>query len=158
VLVLAALFVERLLGQLGDAVLPGPLGQRPNRAVAGDLVVLDPLGVRNERGVDDIGIALAVEDFFAFLDEADGRLAGFPLGRLADGVERLLEAADLGLVSARCFSKPLLSCGLDALACMSDKASAMRCSASYMSFIWLSRSSSRLLNVSLVNRPMLVFL
>ena len=85
-------------------------------AVAGDLVVLDRLGGRDQTGVERRRALVLGEDFLALLDDAVDRRAGLALGALADDLEHLLQAFDLnlglalvvleGLLSARATARP----------------------------------------------------
>src|ERR1700751_4368301 len=67
------LFLEVLIQQVGDVVAAEPLRPRDQRAVAGDLIMLDRLRGGDDRGVEHLVV---------------GNLAGHVLGFLDDAVDR----------------------------------------------------------------------
>src|SRR5262249_11169507 len=70
-----------LLEDARDLILPELLGEGPDRAVAGDLVVLDALRGGDQGGVADLGVAAGVHRLVALGDQPLHRLARLPLGR-----------------------------------------------------------------------------
>ncbi len=71
------------------------LGPGFQRAVAGDLVVLDRLGGGDEAGVERLGALEVLDDGLAFLDDAEDGVAGLAAGGFADQFEHLLQALDM---------------------------------------------------------------
>lgn len=75
----------------GDLRLAEGVREGPRGAVAGDLVVLDPLGGADERGVAHGGRAFHRDRLRALLDEADHGVAGLALRREPEDLQRLRE-------------------------------------------------------------------
>ena len=89
------LFLERLLEQchrLGETEFIGPGDER---AIAGDLVVLNRIARRNQACVDRGRFREFLDDFLTFGDNSLDCLAGLALSALADDLEDLLQTLDL---------------------------------------------------------------
>src|SRR5690606_1824056 len=95
ILVGLRLFLQRLIEQLHDVLLAKDLSPALQRAVAGDLVVLDSLGGRDQTGIKSRGALELFHDLFALVEDAFNRGAGLALSALAEDLENLLEALDL---------------------------------------------------------------
>ncbi len=89
------LLVERLVHQVLDPVEAAVVGKLPRGAVRRDLVVLDPLGGGDQRGVARHRFAAHLDHLLALGDEALHSLAD--LGRVGDSelAERLLDAVQV---------------------------------------------------------------
>src|SRR5690606_30839814 len=85
--------VEKPRGVI-EAELGGPALQR---AVAGDLVMLDRLRGGDQAGVEGRRVLELVHDLLAFGDDALDGVAGLAARRLADDVEHLLETFEMAL-------------------------------------------------------------
>src|SRR5215210_124885 len=104
-------FLESPLQERRMHLLAEHLGVGADRAVAGDLVVLDPLRGGDEAGVDHLGIALHLDHLVAFLDQPLHPLARMPLGTVAQVLEDLLQAAHLLLRLPQMLLETLLEIG-----------------------------------------------
>src|SRR5205085_3243917 len=93
-LVGVALLVQRLVEELTRVREIELVGERAGRAVGGDLVVLDALRRRDERGVLDRRVAARRDRLLALGDQALHPFA-FLLQRAADLPADLLEPADM---------------------------------------------------------------
>ena len=108
----------RFLLEDGGAVAAAEL-VRPGdqRAVAGDLVVLDSLRGGDQGGVHDLRIVDVAGDLFGFLDDAVDRRAIDGLGLDVMQLEHLLEPLDVALGFLQVLLEALLQCGV---ACLAD--------------------------------------
>src|SRR5579872_2283971 len=88
--------VEKLDGVLVTE-LSGPCFQR---AVTGNLVMLNSLGGGQQTGIERRCVGILIHDFLAFVEDALDGVALFTAGRLADEPENLFQPFDLtfGLV------------------------------------------------------------
>jgi hypothetical protein len=101
-------FGERRFKQrnrVGQSELVGPGDQR---AVAGDLVVLDGLCRGDEASVQSGRALELLNDFLALCEDSLDCFAGFAASWLADQFENLFEAIDLALGFVAMFKKPAL--------------------------------------------------
>ena len=89
------LLVERLVHQVLDPVEAAVVGKLPRGSVGRDLVVLDPLGSGDQRGVGSHRVAAHLDRLLALGDESLHPLAD--LGRVRDSelAERLLDAVQV---------------------------------------------------------------
>src|SRR5690554_3837031 len=83
VLVGLRLFLQRLVEQLDDVLLAKNLSPALQRAVAGDLVMLDSLSGRDQAGIKSRGALELFHDLFALVDDAFNRGACLALSALA---------------------------------------------------------------------------
>ena len=68
-----------------------------DHAISSDLVVLNPLRRADQGGIENRILAVFLDDFLTFFDEAFHGLAGFAGGFLAQAFENLLEPIDVAL-------------------------------------------------------------
>lgn len=89
--------VEGLLEDFRGAGFSEALGEGAGGAVAGHLIMLDALSGADEARVADRGVAVGIDEFLAFLDEALHGAAGLAGRSFVELTEDFLEAIDVDL-------------------------------------------------------------
>src|SRR5436305_9141957 len=89
--------VESLLEELRLILLAEDLGVGAHRAVAGHLVVLHPLGGRDQGGVHHLGVHVLLHHLLALFEQSFHALALLAAGGLADLLEDPIQALDVRL-------------------------------------------------------------
>src|SRR5918996_5566203 len=99
-LVGSLLLVQGRLEELFDVLLAQRVGERADRAVRGDLVMLDLLRADDQGGIEDLGGLDLLDHLLGLLDQALHRLAALAARADVELLEYLVQALDLtvGLV------------------------------------------------------------